>query len=261
MSLVVLAPAVQAQESATPEPAALAAQDAQNPEPDAPNWFRQHFKFGGRLSVAGNRLLNTDPFVQATSNPALRLSRSTDWNAGRLGGGPSFQFRVTDRLGLAVDLIYRKAGYTFNEERVEGVDLESTTTVNEQKTITTTETTHVKYWDIPMLARLYFGRRGGASDFRRFIDAGMTVRRVGGVRTTRSIDGPDDETSSNTIAPRAANRTVLGWIAGAGVQATDDFGLTLMPEVRYTHWMRDAFASTPARPERHQLELMVGLTF
>ncbi|HWR54079.1 MAG TPA: porin family protein [Bryobacteraceae bacterium] len=261
MSFFVIAPAVPAQDSANPEPAAVAAQDAGEAEPEAAGWFRQHFRFGGRLSVAGNDLVGTDPFVQATSSPALRLSRSTEWNAGRIGGGPSFQFRVTDRLGLAVDLVYRRAGYTFTEERIEGVDLESTTSVNEQKTISTTETTRVKYWDIPVLARLYFGRRGGPSDLRRFIDAGMTVRRVGGVRTTRNIDGPDDDTSNDTIAPRAANRNVLGWVAGAGVQATDDFGLTLMPEVRYTHWLRDTFASTPARPNRNQLEFLVGITF
>ncbi len=261
MSCFLFAPAVLAQKAAGSEPAPNAAQAAEAPEPSGPNWLRRHFRFGGRLSVAANSLLNTDPFLQATSNPALRLSRTTDWNAGRIGGGPTFQFRVTDRLGLAADLIYRKTGYTFTEERVEGVDLESTTSVNEQKTITTTETTHSKYWDIPILARLYFGRRGGESDFRRFVDAGITVRRVGGVRTTRHIAGPDDDTSSDTIAPRAANRTVLGWVAGAGVQATDDFGLTLMPEVRYTHWMRDAFASVPARPDRHQVEVMVGVTF
>lgn len=261
MSLLVLAPAASAQDAAGAQPPAGSAQEKADPEAAGPSWFRQHFKFGGRLSVAGTSLLDTEPFLQATSNPALRVSRSNDWTAGRIGGGPSFQVRVTDRFGLTADLIYRKVGYTFTEERVEGVDLESTTTVNEQKTISTSETTNVKYWDVPVLARLYFGRRGGASDFRRFVDAGLTVRRVGGVRTTRSIAGPDDDTSSDTVAPRAVNRNVLGWVAGAGVQATDDFGLTLSPEVRYTHWMSNAFAYNPANPRRNQVEFVVGVTF
>lgn len=236
-------------------------QEAAAQPPGGKNWVRRHFTFGGRLSVAGNSLLGSDPFVQATSNPARHLSRTNDWTDGRIGGGPTLQVRIWDRLGLAVDLVHRKAGYSFEEELVTGVDLESTTSVNEQKTVTTTEATRVKYWDIPVLARLYFGRRRGEYDFRRFVSTGLTVRRVGGVSTTRNIDGPDDESSSDAIAPRAANRTVLGWVAAAGVQGTDDFGLTLMPEVRYTRWTSDTFTYAPARTSRHQVEFIVGITF
>jgi hypothetical protein len=222
------------------------------------SWFRQRVAVGGRLSVAGNALLGADPFLFATSNPALRVSRTTEFTSGRVGAGAALQIRVSNRFGIGVDLVYRRAGYVANEERIQGVDLTTTSNYNEQKTIWTTDTTRAQYFELPVFARLYFGHRQRA-DFRRFFDCGMAIRRVGRIRTIRDVVGPDDETSTEILTSTPANRTVLGWVAGAGIQVTDEFGIHIAPGVRYSHWMSDTLASV--RSNRHQVEFTVGITF
>jgi hypothetical protein len=48
-----------------------------------------------------------------------------------------------------------------------------------------------------------------------------------------------------------------GVSAGAGLQAKDEFGIVVAPEVRYTRWLGDTFDGPTVSTQRNQLEIAI----
>ncbi len=97
---------------------------------------------------------------------------------------------------------------------------------------------------------------------RVFVEGGGTLRRISNVRTSISSQtGSEDKVCCDTTPASYARRTIRGFTGGFGVQVVDDFGLRLVPEVRYTRWAGQTFSGISTASRRNQLEIMLSLTF
>jgi hypothetical protein len=218
----------------------------------------RRLSFGVRWSILARQLIKGGTVVTATSSPALRNELTSASTAGRYGGGFTAQYALSRRVAVSADLLWRNVSYKAGAELVKGVD-DPDTSDDERRITTTSETTRIRYWDVPILARFY--ARGEAGLFRRFFDVGVTIRRVGRVRTATEITDVDDETCCDETPAYLAHSTVMGIVVGAGIQAVDEFGIKVMPQVRYTRWLGDTLAAGPTRSKRDQLEVLLGFTF
>ena len=50
-------------------------------------------------------------------------------------------------------------------------------------------------------------------------------------------------------------------VGGSGMQFVDEFGIHVVPEVRYTRWEDSNFDNLTTRTERNQVEANISLTF
>lgn len=212
---------------------------------------------GGRLSILNSAAISEGSLVRATSSPAYRTELTTSWTTGRMGGGPAVHLRLNRRLGVSVDLLHRGIGYQQEVSTTSGTD-DTSTTVDERLT-TTSESTSADYWELPVMARIYYGRRS-RGNWSRFFGAGFSLRQISDIRTTRETTIAGESCCDETPASPAHKRS-FGLIAGAGVQVMDEIGLKITPEIRYTHWLRHSFDSPPTRSNRNQVEVLIGITF
>jgi hypothetical protein len=57
------------------------------------------------------------------------------------------------------------------------------------------------------------------------------------------------------------HRSAPGAVVGAGIQFVDEFGIRVVPEVRYTRWFEPVFENLTTRTKDNQLEAAISLTF
>lgn len=235
------------------------AQQAQAPsEP-----FYKRFSFGARGSVLINRLMQSQSITEATSSsdPPMTTTWQTDAKSKRYGGGPSFHVRLADKVGLNIDILYRRSGYDYSAVVKEQDTVDDDGDVTTGATLSQDyERTRADYWDIPVLARYYtkYSDQGGA---RPYFTGGVAYRTVSGIKTySQHIDEDGlKDTSSRPIEP--ANKGILGAVAGGGFQFRDEIGLKIEFEIRYTRWLRRTFESGPTMSSFNQAEGLVAFTF
>ena len=173
--------------------------------------------------------------------------------------GPTVQFRVTDRLAVNVDFLYRRAGYDTGNIVVTQVSEEDDD--EESEFISAAfERTRADYWDIPILARYY--NKGPVEDGRRvYLTGGLALRTVSGIKTFWETIN-DEELHDTSIAPTEPTRkNVHGAVVGVGLQLRDEVGLNIEFELRYTRWLGRTFESDPTRSSVNQGEFVLGLGF
>jgi hypothetical protein len=241
-----LVPAAFSQSQDTPEEAAA-------PRP------LKRFYFGGRLSVLGIPLVRAESFNQATSNPASRVENTASRTGSEYGGGPTVQWNVNRRFSITLDLLQHNAGYKSESFGTLGVDNPKTTT-DERTYFKRSEITRADYWDVSALARIYYDRHARA-DFRRFFNFGAAYRRLTDIRTSRETTDTDGTTCCLETPATPAHRAVPGVVVGAGIQAIDDLGIKITPELRYTRWLRNSVDVTAVRSNKNQWEFVIGFTF
>jgi hypothetical protein len=145
----------------------------------------------------------------------------------------------------------------------------STTTFNNLNginypVITTTSThedTRARLIDIPFLVRYYgTGKRPGSP--RWFLEAGGAWRLSNNIRTsTDNTDATGIITCCTHTPTTPLHRSGIGMAAGAGMQFVDEFGIHVVPEVRYTRWVNPIFKNVTTNTEQNQVEAAVSLTF
>lgn len=180
----------------------------------------------------------------------------------RIGYGITLQARVTDHFYVDLDALVRRIGYQLTTSV-------STTTTNVLNgtpyPVTTTTSTHedtrARLIDIPLVLR-YYGTGKRPTSPRWFLEAGGAWRLANDIRT--SLDSTDVNgvvTCCTTTPAVPAHRSSVGMAAGAGVQFVDEFGIHVVPEVRYTRWIDQTFDSLTTHSQRNQVEANISLTF
>jgi hypothetical protein len=226
--------------------------------PDGEPYLRR-FSFGGRLSFLTNKLINNEAFFRSTSEPPVQTELFTESTPRRFGGGATVQFVILDKVALGVDVLYRSASYESSVDTLEGVD-DPDTSEDDRALTTTFEQTSAVFWDVPILARIYnIGRYQRGPRF--FFDGGVAIRHIGKIRTSSEFIGPDGLTSTDQTPVTPANTTIMGIVVGGGFQLMDDFGLKVMPEVRFTRWVNRTFETLPTLSSKNQLEVVLGITW
>lgn len=198
-------------------------------------------------SMTPLRLLHTDNSGNLQDSAGDQLLATN--NAGWTGGGLTLNARITRSFWVNIGGIYRYAGYDW---------MYNTTDANLDAFA---ERSRIRMIDIPALVR-YNGKKWNPSK-HTFYELGGTYRDViSRVTTSDQTDfggtaGIGPGIPSNT----AYHRTSYGATVGAGIIAKDDFGIIVSPEVRYTRWMGDTFASNVIGTQKNQLEITLTFGF
>jgi len=180
-------------------------------------------------------------------------------NSKWYGAGVAIQVTVTNRFAVAVNAIVRQAGFAISSNIIEGVDLPNTAT-DERKYFIETEDTHAYYMDLPLLVRFY-GKSHRKEGKRWFVEAGGTMRHVWNVKTSITTETIDGVSCCINTPTRPHKQNALGATVGAGMHFADDFGIRIIPEVRYTRWLNETFQKYGAHSRRDQVEIMITIGF
>jgi len=237
--------------------AAVFAQEAPAPQPTEGQSFLRRFSLGLRISTMGLDLLEKKNTT--LSYTALEYDYSPESKSARVGGGPALEFRATPKLFFSVDLLYHRFGYKTTTETYTGVD-DTNTSTDERKKTTVLQKTRAGFWDVPILARYSVFNLPGEGK-KAFVHAGFVLRRVRGIHTATETTNPDSTTCCTETPATPSHRSVRGVVAGAGLRLVDDFGIKVIPEVRYTRWLADTFTGPTAQARKGELQILVGITF
>lgn len=172
-------------------------------------------------------------------------------------GGGSIRYDFSERVGVGVDILYRRGGYN------------SSVTISEQVTddnssadllLSTLEATRAHLWDIPILGRYYFKDRS-AGGVRPYVTGGLAMRFATGASSITEVTDEElvTDTDLTTIGP--ANDSTLGGVLGLGFRAADDVGVKVDVEFRYIRWADPIFQSGPANSNNNQADILVAFTF
>ena len=157
--------------------------------------------------------------------------------------GPTFEVHLPARFSIEVDALYKRLGYQYEAN---GPLVYSKTVANS--------------WEFPLLGKFEIL----PGPVRPFVDAGVTVRNLSGIKQIRqTVSGATLNQVEIDNAVEFNKRNDVGFAFGFGV--TLKLGtVRLSPELRYTRWggenLRDPIAAL-LRTNRNQGDFMVGLTF
>ena len=221
--------------------------------PDAPSKpYFNRILVGARLSILFNDLMNTETLSGSTSEPVFSFTNATTSTSNQLGAGGAVEFAIFERLSIALEFLYRKAGYKSNLE----------TSLGETDPVVTRrfERTRTDYWDLPVVLRFYDASRSDRPS-RTFLEAGLALRRVTHIRTFSEVLLPD-KTSAISEAPAVPrNSNLPGIVLGGGFQLAGGSPVKVIPQIRYTRWLGNTFNSPPTLSRRNQFELLLGIAF
>lgn len=178
-------------------------------------------------------------------------SDSKKFNSKQFGGGVVLQFALSDRWAIAAGGLWRQTGYEMANVIYVG---------SQRREIRTTEKTGATFFDFPLLVRRYNIERTEPG-WRWFYEAGGTLRYTNKLST--SIERTEGgETTCCTSGPaELSSKNLPGVTGGIGLQFNDDFGIRIVPEVRYTWWLGRTFDNLATRSRRHQVDVVVSFTF
>lgn len=244
----------------TPPPSSGTSSSSSSSAPAAPT--ERRFSGGVTLSVLGFSLI---PKSTSTVNNSTEISTEyqTTGASERIGYGLTVQARITGHYYLDLSGLLRRIGY----QETTTVSTTVTAVLNGSTYPSTTSTsthedTHARLIDIPLLVRYYgTGKRSSRSP-RWFLEAGPTGRLVTDIRTSMDSTDASGTVTCCTFTPAVPkHRESYGATVGAGIQFTDEFGIHVVPEFRYTRWESPIFENLTTRTQANQIEADISLTF
>lgn len=222
--------------------------------------FVRRISAGLTASFLPLKMMREGEVTSKITQPAIETIGNATSKAQWFSAGIVVQAALTDRFAVVANGLVRKSGYIQRTDRYVGTDNPNTTA--DERTLTTfTEDTRAIYLDFPVVLRRYSISRFSRG-VRWFYEAGPAFRRVNKIRTSIATETSSSGTTCcDTTPAKPAHRTATGLTAGIGLQAVDDFGIRVIPEVRYTRWRNSTFDTLAARSRRDQVEIMVSITF
>ena len=215
---------------------------------------------GMTLSVLIFPTLPNASLENDVATPVRRIADvTTTATQNRIGGGLTLQATVTNLFAVAASAFVHKFAFNRVDDAVEGVD-NPNTAVDERKFTTDREDTRGRFLDGAVLLRRY-SKSHTAPGARWFFEGGPSFRKATNIRTSIEKKLNDNTTCCVTTPRKPTQNISRGITAGLGGQFTDDFGIRLVPEVRYTRWFDQTFTGVGLGMKRNQVEAMVSLTF
>lgn len=227
--------------------------------PTAPS--ERRFSGGVTLSVLGLSLIPGRTFTD-DNTAAISTQYQTSGESQRIGYGLTIQARVKGRFYFDISGLLHRIAYaetttvsTVTEQFLNGSPYTTTTTTSTQ------ENTHGRLIDIPFLVRYYgVGKHPGSP--RWFLEAGGTYRFITDIRTSsNSTDSSGVVTCCTTTPTVPKDHSAIGGTVGAGIQFTDEFGIHVSPEFRYTRFFQPIFENLSTITRANQIEADISITF
>ena len=225
-----------------------------------PRAYVRRFSLGATLSVVGLSLMKPGGANPVTTIPPVDSLYTSVDSSKRLGFGLTAQVAVTERFAVSLGVLKRHVGYKRNGDIYTGID-NPNTPQDDRNHIVEDEDTRAMLIDIPVTVRYYSTDRHSPGP-RWFIEGGGVRRDVSRISTAISSTLNDGALQCCNNTPAVpARRSVIGLVAGAGVQLIDQFGIRVVPQVRFTRWRAQTFDIPSAASRVNQLEGMISLTF
>ena len=186
----------------------------------------------------------------------------TQGASSRIGYGVTLQARVTNHFYINLSGLLRRIGYQFTTTIattttavLNGSTYPSTTTTD------THEDTHARLIDVPLVLR-YYGTGKRPTSPRWFLEAGGAWRLATDIRTSTDTTDVDGVNTCCTFTPTVPeHRDSFGAVVGAGIQFVDEFGIHVVPEVRYIRWVDPIFHDLTTHSAANEVEANISLTF
>jgi Outer membrane protein beta-barrel domain len=219
----------------------------------SPTAFSQSIQFGVKGGIPLSRYFRT----------AGRADQHTSYSslANRYTVGPTIEVRLTERIGVEFDVLYKH--FQFEKFAYSATGGPSSPIDTQVRTKTTTDS-----WEVPLLLKYHTpGLPVGT-----FIEVGPFFQGLGQIRqtrTTRRFDSgvPLEVTRTNTPDDLGYWRTNSGFVFGGGIELRMK-SLKLSPGARTTMWRHKSLYSTTAASydgllgfEQNQVEFLMGITF
>jgi outer membrane protein with beta-barrel domain len=197
-----------------------------------------------------------------TNSSTVSTAYSSTAASERIGYGVTAQVAITDHFAAAIQALYRRFGFTLDTT----ITTTATTAVNgvvstNSSSTSTHQDTRAAIIDIPAMLR-YYNRGRHTPGPRWFVEGGGAFRDVISIRSSDSstdVNGNLTCCTNAVVAP--TNRTAKGMTAGGGFQFIDDFGIHVMPEVRYTRWLDPVFDSFSTNTQKNEVAAGLSLSF
>jgi hypothetical protein len=250
-------PSPQSAQPAQPDPAA---QQAPAPSLVDSGAYIRRFIFGGTLSFLPLSTMVGGKKSETFGAPPISIESQADSRSKYFGAGLGMQAFVTERWAVNLGLIWRRTGYRLTTKLHDTIDNPDTTEDDRTLLKTITEETRAHYYDVPLMIRRYNKSRYEPG-WRYFYEAGPTLRNVRRIRTAvqEETETTIDCCNENPAVPSKQN--LLGVTAGAGLILRDDFGIKIIPEVRYTRWFGGAFNTRSATSRRDMVDVSISFFF
>ena len=245
--------------SGTPPPATGSSSSSSSSAPAAPS--ERRFSGGIIGSYLGFGQVPGRTFTD-DNTVAITTQYQTTGAGDHIGYGLTVQSRIINHFYLNVSGILRQMGYqetttvsTTTIQVLNGSTFPSTSTTS------THEDTRARLIDIPFLLR-YYGTPKRPRSPRWFLELGGTYRFADQIRTSLdSTDAIGDVTCCTTTATVPKHHSAIGETVGAGITFTDEFGIKVTPEFRYTRWAEPIFESLSTTGRANQIEAVISFTF
>lgn len=246
-------------------PFSLLAQDAQSPTtPDTPvtrkeRQYVRRVSVGVQVGLIPFSAFGKETIVDSHAGPPKVENDST---VGARGGTVNYGFivqaTITNRTAVAIAPSYRNFGSHAFIKNLVGTDL-SSTLIDERVETDINEDTKGHMLEVPVLGRWYT-KGHNESGKRVFFEAGPNFRMTSGVSTARSTLLPSGATVKDNI-PLDFRKDTVGASVGLGGQFIDDFGIRVIPEIRFTRWITKSFDSYHGHSRTNQLEINLTFSF
>ncbi len=253
-------PPAQGTTSQSTTPPATGTSSSSAPDKSSTSFVRR-FSAGATLSVLGLSSIRGGS-TSVVNSAAVTTDYTTSNASARIGYGITLQAGLTDHFAVAAGIYYRKIGYQFTTSVntvtniVEGgivVPITSTTTAHDD--------TRAHLFDVPFVLR-YYGKSRHTPGPRWFVEAGGAWRDATSFRTSEdTTDASGVQSCCTSVPTPVAHRNARGFVAGAGLQFIDPFGIRVVPEVRYTRWVNQIFDAFSTHTQQNQIEANITLSF
>ena len=244
----------------TPPPASSTSTSTSPGQRSGVSYVRR-FSAGLTLSVLGLSTVGSGTSTVNTSS-MVTTGYSTKGASSRIGYGATAQASLTDHFALSAGVFLHKIGYQLM------TSVNTTTNVLEGGIvvpITTTTSSHEdtrgRLIDVPLVLRFY-GKNRHTPGPRWFFEGGGAYRDATNLRTSLdTTDASGVNTCCKSAPTQAAHKNSRGFVAGAGIQLIDPFGIRVIPEVRYTRWVNEIFSAFSTHTQKNQVEASLTLSF
>lgn len=216
-----------------------------------PDMHRFTIGAAGRYIVNGT--LQGNGYTSELTNPSRLVDYNSSATPVKYSVGAVVEIRLNSHFSVVAEGMYHPVKYrlvtttTYQTPVPRGVLL----TVEQ-------EDTKSRVFDIPVMVKFRkFTATGPLS--HAFVEGGGALRLLTNVRSGTTLTYSDASTKTNQTSAYPIKQRVTGLTAGAGLTFTDELGIHVTPEARYTYWMDTNYKLPGIGFPKSQME--VGLSF
>jgi hypothetical protein len=199
-------------------------------------------------SMTGKDITNTE-----TTAGSISVDYNGSATPQKYDYGPMLEFRLSHRLSFVTGAMYHPVKFrlvttnTYNPPIPRGLLLN-----------VTDEQSSGRVFDFPVLMRFRNIKAQGPVS-HVFFEGGGNFRILSNIKTATTNTFNDNSTTTSNAPLEPNKRTVTGVMAGAGLRFTDELGIHVSPEMRYTHWFDSNITQQGITFPKSQVE--IGLSF